>query len=78
MKIAKERKLPECHLAKFRIADMRYDEVLTIECDSVSEFSSAYSNAKRAFKCIVREDGFRYKLKTISSENRIIIWLEKE
>lgn len=77
MKVILERVLPDTALSKFRIADMRHNDTITAYCDTAAEFKNAHVNAVRGAKEIEREDGFEYKIQTLSTENKVIVSLIK-
>ena len=72
------RLLPDTSLSRFRIRDMRPEEVIKIECDNAAEFNAAMRTA-RDYKSIDRRtDGFKYKVESDSAENTVKISLFKE
>ncbi len=78
MNLVLSRILPDDALSRFRIRDMRPDEIITVTCDTVAEFNSARRNADNVRNDPRRIDGYQYKIESDTARNTIKVSLFKE
>lgn len=78
MNIVISRILPDDVLSRFRIRDMRPDEIIVATCDTVAEFNSAKRNADNVRKEPGRMDGYLYRIESDSTRNTIKVSLYKD
>lgn len=78
MNIVLSRTLPDDALSKYRVCDMRPDEVILVSCDTVAEFNNSRRIAEYARKSMLRTDGYAYKIETNSTCNTVKVSLYKQ
>lgn len=74
MEVLLSRILPDDTLSRFRVRDMRPDEIIRAHCANAAEFGTAKRQAAEGAKS-ERVDGFKYKVVTNSIENTVTISL---
>ena len=78
MTIELTRILPDDVLSRFRVSDMRPDEIITVTCDTVAEFNNSKRAAEYTRQNHPRSDGYAYRVQTDSSKNTVKVSLYKE